>query len=220
MGSATYWMPPPCCGCIWPMAPCRNGWKKPQSCSRNSSGCPCAPWPAWSCAPQCSSSAKCSGSACMTPPIWLWPSATGPSCSPLISYWLARLGEPAAEAEGSRALVGRCSTQETATNVSPTLAGLAEARPSAPGSMGLHPGEVAPRRELSGAAGRKSETQWGQRLRRPWLEPRLPIRPLPRPVRKPANRELAAPGAPARISSGPRKGQSPPPLQRPPHWTA
>jgi hypothetical protein len=66
------------------------------------------------------------GSAtCMFSPIWLWPSATGPCCSRLISNWLERLKEPVAEAEGSRARDRRCSAPETATNVLPTLAGLA-----------------------------------------------------------------------------------------------
>jgi hypothetical protein len=64
-----------------------------------------------------------------------WPCATGPLCSPLISSWMERLKEPVAEAEGSRARGRRCSAHETATNVSPTLAGLAVARQSAPASM-------------------------------------------------------------------------------------
>ncbi|MFM1798112.1 MAG: hypothetical protein RLZZ117_390 [Cyanobacteriota bacterium] len=68
-------------------------------------------------------------------PIGLWPSATGPACSRLISSWLERVGGPAAEAEGSRARDRRCSAHETATNASPTPAGLAEARPPAPASM-------------------------------------------------------------------------------------
>jgi hypothetical protein len=42
-------------------------------------------------------------------PIWLWPSATGPSCSRPISNWLERLKAPAAEAEGSRARDRHCS---------------------------------------------------------------------------------------------------------------
>jgi hypothetical protein len=67
-----------------------------------------------------------------------------------ISNWLERLRGPAVEAGGSRARDRRCSKHETAANVSPTLAGLAEARTPAPGSMTLHPDEVAPRRELSG----------------------------------------------------------------------
>jgi len=94
---------------------------------------------------------------------------------------LARLGGAAAEAEGTRTLDRRCSTHETATNLLPTLAGLAE--------------------------GRRGEAQLNQHLRWLWLEPRLPIRPLPRPARKTANRELAARGAPAPIPSSPSKGQ-------------
>jgi hypothetical protein len=76
------------------------------------------------------------GSAtCMFPPIWLWPSATGPSCSRLISNWLERLKEPVAEAEGSKARDRRCSAHQTATHVLATHTGLAEALPPAPESM-------------------------------------------------------------------------------------
>ena len=67
-------------------------------------------------------------------PIWLWPSGMGPSRSRLINSWLARLGGPAAEAEGSRARDCRCSEPETATNQLPTAGWAAEARPPAPGS--------------------------------------------------------------------------------------
>jgi hypothetical protein len=70
------------------------------------------------------------------------------------------------------------------------------------------------------AASRRGESQWGQHLHWRWLEPRLPIRPLPRPVSKTANRELTALGAAAAIHSGPSRGQLPTPLQRPPPWTA